>query len=319
MIMKKVSIIIPVYNAEKTIEKCISSILKQTYKDYELLLIDDGSTDNSLKVIKKYSKYKNIRILNQENHGVAYTRNRGIKEATGDYIMFIDNDDFIDSDYIEQHVTAISKENSDIVISGYRRINIENKILHEEKLRDTYWARFIIITPWARMFRKDFLLKNNIEFLSYGIGEDIYFNLLAYSFAPKITILSYVGYNWFFNTKSVSNTNHKGLNKKIDNLVLLDKVIKKYDVLDEYLSYYLVRYYIWYLLYSGRNANSKDFMMEYKRIKTWYDKNNIALKFSPFSRKINGETLKNRIIVSVFLALEKMHLIGLFAKFYCKG
>ena len=306
MIMKKVSIIIPVYNAEKTIEKCISSILKQTYKDYELLLIDDGSTDNSLKVIKKYRKYKNIRILNQENHGVAYTRNRGIKEATGDYIMFIDNDDFID-------------RNSDIVISGYRRINIENKILHEEKLRDTYWARFIIITPWARMFRKDFLLKNNIEFFSYGIGEDIYFNLLAYSFAPKITILSYVGYNWFFNTKSVSNTNHKGLNKKIDNLVLLDKVIKKYDVLDEYLSYYLVRYYIWYLLYSGRNANSKDFMMEYKRIKTWYDKNNIALKFSPFSRKINGETLKNRIIVSVFLALEKMHLIGLFAKFYCKG
>lgn len=319
MIMKKVSIIIPVYNAEKTIEKCISSILKQTYKDYELLLIDDGSTDNSLKVIKKYSKYKNIRILNQENHGVAYTRNRGIKEATGDYIMFIDNDDFIDSDYIEQHITAILKENSDIVISGYRRINIENKILHEEKLRDTYWARFIIITPWARMFRKDFLLKNNIEFLSYGIGEDIYFNLLAYSFAPKITILNYVGYNWFFNTKSVSNTNHKGLNKKIDNLVLLDKVIKKYDVLDEYLSYYLVRYYIWYLLYSGRNANSKDFMMEYKRIKTWYDKNNISLKFSPFSRKINGETLKNRIIVSVFLALEKMHLIGLFAKFYCKG
>ena len=131
--------------------------------------------------------------------------------------------------------------------------------------------------------------------------------------------MSYVGYNLFFNTKSVSNTNHKGLNKKIDNLVLLDKVIKKYDVLDEYLSYYLVRYYIWYLLYSGRNANKKDFILEYNRIKMWYNDNKVSLKFSPFSKKINGETLKNRIIVFTFLALEKMHLIGLFAKFYCKG
>ena len=317
--MRKVSIIIPIYNAENTIEKCISSILKQTYKDYELLLIDDGSTDNSLKVIKKYSKYKNIRILNQENHGVAYTRNRGIKEATGDYIMFIDNDDFIDSDYIEKHITIISKENSDIVISGYRRINVENKVLHEEKLRDTYWSRFIIMAPWAKIFRRDFLLKNNIEFLSYGIGEDVYFNLLIYSFKPKITILNYIGYNWFFNTKSVSNTSQKGLNKNVDILFLLNKIIEKYDSIDDYLSYYLIRYYIWYLLFSGRNANKKDFILEYNRIKMWYNDNKVSLKFSPFSKKINGETLKNRIIVFVFLALEKMHLIGLFAKFYCKG
>lgn len=317
--MRKVSIIIPIYNAENTIEKCISSILKQTYKDYELLLIDDGSTDNSLKVIKKYSKYKNIRILNQENHGVAYTRNRGIKEATGDYIMFIDNDDFIDSDYIEKHITTISKENSDIVISGYRRINVENKVLHEEKLRDTYWSRFIIMAPWAKVYRRNFLLKNNIEFLSYGIGEDVYFNLLIYSFEPKITILNYIGYNWFFNTKSVSNTSQKGLNKEVDILFLLNKIIEKYDNINDYLSYYLIRYYIWYLLFSGRNANKKDFILEYNRIKKWYNDNKVSLKFSPFSKKINGETLKNRIIVFTFLALEKMHLIGLFAKFYCKG
>ena len=317
--MRKVSIIIPVYNAEKTIEKCVSSILKQTYKNYEVLLIDDGSSDNSLDVIQKYKKHENIKVLTQENHGVAYTRNRGIKEATGDYIMFIDNDDFIDSDYIEKHITAISKENSDIVMSGYRRINVENKVLHEEKLRDTYWSRFIVTAPWAKVYRRDFLLKNNIEFLSYGIGEDVYFNLLIYSFDPKITILNYIGYNWFFNTKSVSNTSQKGLNKNVDILFLLNKIIEKYDSIDGYLSYYLIRYYIWYLLFSGRNANKKDFILEYNRIKMWYNDNKISLKFSPFSKKIDGETLKNRIIVFVFLALEKMHLIGLFAKFYCKG
>lgn len=317
--MRKVSIIIPVYNAEKTIEKCVSSILKQTYKNYEVLLIDDGSSDNSLDVIQKYKKHENIKVLTQENHGVAYTRNRGIKEATGDYIMFIDNDDFIDSDYIEKHITAISKENSDIVMSGYRRINVENKVLHEEKLRDTYWSRFIVTAPWAKVYRRDFLLKNNIEFLSYGIGEDVYFNLLIYSFEPKITILNYIGYNWFFNTKSVSNTSQKGLNKNVDILFLLNKIIEKYDSIDGYLSYYLIRYYIWYLLFSGRNANKKDFILEYNRIKMWYNDNKISLKFSPFSKKINGETLKNRIIVFVFLALEKMQLIGLFAKFYYKG
>ena len=215
--MDNVSVIVPIYNAESTIERCVNSILNQSYKNFELILIDDGSTDNSLKVIiNNYKNIKNIKIITQKNIGVARTRNKGIKIAKGKYIMFIDNDDFIDIDYIEKHVDKI-KKGFDVVISGYRRVDEENRILCEKKLKNSFWSRYIIITPWARIFKRNFLLKNNIQFLNYDIGEDIYFNLSLYSFSPKVGILNYVGYNWFYNNLSISNTKHKGLNNNVDN------------------------------------------------------------------------------------------------------
>lgn len=317
--MIKISIIVPVYNAEANIEKCINSILNQTYQDFELILINDGSKDNSLKVIKKYETNSKIKIIDQKNHGVAYTRNLGVKKASGKYIMFIDNDDYIDNDYLERHINLVENKDVDLVISGYRRVNVDNKILFEEKLENTYWSRYIVTAPWAKIYRKDFLVENNVEFLSYGIGEDVYFNLVLYSYNPRIFITNYVGYNWYFNTKSVSNTSQKGLNKDVDILVLLNKIIEKYDELNEYVCYYLIRYYIWYLLFSGRKANRYDFILEYKRIKQWYIDNNIKLKIMPWSRKIKGESLKNRLFVLIFLILERLHLITLFSIFYCKG
>lgn len=316
--MIKVSIIIPIYNAASTIEKCVDSILNQDYNNYEVLLINDGSVDKSFEIIQKYKKNKKVKMLNQTNHGVAYTRNRGINESKGKYIMFIDNDEFIDYNYVKSHVEVAEKEDADVVISGYRRINAENMIMHEEKLKNTYWSRYIIVAPWAKIYKKEFLVKNNIEFLSYNIGEDVYFNLSVYSYNPKISIIDYVGYNWFFNTKSVSNTSQRGLDKKIDILFLLNKIIEKYKFLDEYLSYYLIRYYIWYLLFSGRKAKREDFLLEYNKIKAWYNKNNICLKIKPWSKKLAGESFKNRLIVFLFINLEKLHLVKIFSALYCK-
>ena len=109
--MEKVTIVIPVYNAEKTISKCIDSILNQTNENYQVLLIDDGSKDNSLKVIKEYEKNypKKIKVISKENEGVVATRNLGIDLCKTKYIMFIDNDDYIDKDYVEQFLSAITK------------------------------------------------------------------------------------------------------------------------------------------------------------------------------------------------------------------
>lgn len=109
--MSKVTIIIPVYNSEKYIGKCLDSILNQTYTNFEILVVNDGSKDNSQKVIEEYqNKYPDkIIAINQENKGVSKTRNESIKKASGDYIMFIDNDDFLESDYIETFVTEAGK------------------------------------------------------------------------------------------------------------------------------------------------------------------------------------------------------------------
>lgn len=125
-----VSVIIPVYNAQEGIKQCLNSLLNQSFTDFEIILLNDGSTDNSLEVIKKYAAVNDfIRVIDKENEGVAKTRNKGIQLANGKYIVFIDNDDFIDSDYLERFYNAIDQEQLDIVLGGYKRVNQEMKTL----------------------------------------------------------------------------------------------------------------------------------------------------------------------------------------------
>lgn len=314
----KISIIVPVYNAEKYIGICIDSILKQTYRNFELLLINDGSSDNSLEVLNQYSKKdKRIRVIDQKNMGVAKTRNKGIQLAKGEYLTFIDNDDYIDKDYLEQFMKVC--DTKDIVIGGYRRVNLEGKMLMKLILDDTDWAKYTFITPWARFFRKEFLLENKIEFFSYPIGEDIYFNLKAYSLTDNIKIIPYIGYNWLYNDTSVSNTIHKGFNEKVDITFLLDKIYQLREFGNiEYIDYYCYKFGIWYLLYSGKGAKKNKFIKEYKKIKKWNNKNSIKMNIFPFSSKLSGETFFNRSCVFIFWFLEKLHLIYIFASFYCK-
>ena len=319
--MHKISVIIPVYNAEKTIEKCIDSVINQTYSDYEIITINDGSKDNSLNILKKYEKKLKgkMRVIDQKNQGVSKTRNNAIKLAKGNYITFIDDDDYIDENYLETYINVTNNNDYDIVIGGYRRVDKNNKLLFKKRLRDTEWSKYLVVSPWAKIYKKEFLLDNKIEFLNYRIGEDVYFNLSAFAKNPKIKILDYIGYNWYFNSNSVSNTNQRGLNKDIDITYLLDKIDKKYSKRSELLCYYYVRYYIWYLLFSGRSSNSNNFINEYNKIKIWFEKSNIKLKISPFHFALSGESIKDRFIVFAFLMIEKLHLVNLFSKLYCKG
>lgn len=124
----KVSIIIPVYNVEEYIEQTISSLLNQTLKEIEIILIDDGSTDSSREIIKRYSeKYDNINVILQDNSGPSIARNKGIKEATGDYIVFVDSDDLLPEDSLEIRYNTAVKENADLVIGGTYKFNSKRK------------------------------------------------------------------------------------------------------------------------------------------------------------------------------------------------
>lgn len=318
--MSKVTVVIPVYNSEKYIGRCLDSIINQSFKDIDIFVINDGSRDKSREVVEEYlDKYNNIELINQENMGVAKTRNKAIKIVNTKYIMFMDNDDYIDEDYIETYINKIEETNADIVMGGYRRVNIDKKILFKQQLANTKWSKYIVLAPWAKIYNREFLVENDIEFLDYAIGEDVYFNLVVFAKNPKIEIIDYMGYNWFFNTKSVSNTSQRGLSKDIDIRVVLNKVMAKYDEKDELFKYYLVRYFIWYMLFSGKKSSSKNFLTYYDRCKMWFKENEIKKTISPFSNKLKGESLKNRIIVATFLLIEKLHCIKLFSKIYCKG
>ena len=124
-----ISVIIPVHNASKFINKAINSILKQSYKKIELILIDDGSEDNSLKIINEYKKkYKNIRVISQKNYGAGLARNTGIECAKGAYVMFLDADDFYNKDCCACALEAIQESNADFLSFGANFFNKKNKV-----------------------------------------------------------------------------------------------------------------------------------------------------------------------------------------------
>lgn len=316
--MKRISVIIPVYNAENNIHHCLDSILPQLTSMDEVILLNDGSTDKSIFVLKEYeTNYDIVRVIDKKNEGVAITRNRGIQEALGQYICFIDNDDYIDDDYIETFYQAIEHSGCDLVIGGYKRVT-DQKILFSVNGIDTQWFQLMVVAPWTKIYRREFILENEIEFLDYGIGEDIYFNFQVYAKTNKIKIIPYNGYNWWFNEKSISNTSQKGFNEQIDICYLLDNLLKISGKNDIYSMYY-VRYVIWYLLFSGKQATPKEFMQQYNRSFTWLKQNKISIFFPLFSSKIKGERFSNRFIVFVFVLIYHLRLGKLFAYLYCKG
>lgn len=314
-----VSVIIPVYNAQEGIKQCLDSLLNQSFTDFEIILLNDGSTDNSLEVIKKYAAVNDfIRVIDKENEGVAKTRNKGIQLANGKYIVFIDNDDFVDSDYLERFYNAIDQEQLDIVLGGYKRVNQEMKTLFKQDLTQSEWSKYIVVAPWARIYRTSFLIDNNIQFFDYPIGEDVVFTLTAYNLTEKIKIIDYNGYNWFFNEKSISNTSQRGFNPNIDIVYFLSHLLKVAGD-SKYIRYFIKRYYIWYLLFSGRAASSSSFMDQYRRIKEWVSKENIDSNLTPLSSEITGERIQTVISVMVFRTLEHLRLVSLFSRVYCKG
>ena len=123
-----VSVVIPVFNVEKYIAKCIESLISQTYKKLEIILVDDGSTDYSGKICDEYSKLDNrIFVIHKENGGVSSARNIGMKKTTGSWVSFVDSDDWIETDFIEQLLSEGTKEEADVVLCGYNRVNLNDK------------------------------------------------------------------------------------------------------------------------------------------------------------------------------------------------
>lgn len=323
----KVSVIVPVYNSEKYIERCLNSILEQNYNDFELIVINDGSKDKSLEILKDYqNKFPQIiTLIDQENMGVAKTRNNAIKMAKGKYIIFIDNDDFIDKDYIETFVKEAEKEEFDVVLGGYRRPNEKGEIIKELKLPQEEWAKFMIFAPWARIYKKEYLTQNDIEFLSTNIGEDVFFNIQAMLISEKIKIIDYIGYNWFFNTESVSNTTQKNI-QNLQVFELLNScynVLKEKNILEknyEIVEMYFIRYIVWFLLFSTKKVKYNIIKTEYEKIFKWlkerfpnYQKNKLLGINKP-----KGEIANVRITVYLFMLAHKLKLGKVMLAIYSK-
>lgn len=325
--MKKVTLIVPVYNSEEYIGKCLESILKQTYQDFEIMVVNDGSKDNSQKVINYYKENfpDKIITIEQENKGVSKTRNESIRKAKSKYIMFIDNDDYLDQDYIETFVKTAEEGDYDAVFAGYRRPNENKKIIKKMELKDTEWSKYMIMAPWAKIYKKKFLVDNNIEFLSVNLGEDIYFNLKAILASKKIKVIPYIGYNWFFNTSSVSNTTQKN----ITNLQVYELLNSCYDMVknegyleDNYdiIKTHFTRYIVWLISFSTKKLDYETISKEYDKIFNWLEekfpdyKDNKMISYT----KPDGELFSVRFLTKTFMIFHKLNLGKILVYLYSK-
>ena len=204
--MVDVSLIIPLYNASKTIERCLLSVLNQSFTNYELLLIDDGSNDDTFSICQRYAdEYSFIKCFTHENHGVSYTRNRGIRESSGKYIMFADGDDYLLPDMLEHYYNAATTTNSEIIIGGIIFVKNGKETIKlppdKEYTPDTpidYMAqgfRGIFGYVPNKMYLRSLIIDNGIKFPEdYTAQEDLLFALSAYDHCHSVYQIQYAGY-----------------------------------------------------------------------------------------------------------------------------
>ncbi len=203
-----VSVIVPVYNKEKYIGTCLDSILNQTLENIEIIIVDDGSTDNSLNVIERYAnKYSNITFVSQENHGPGHARNEGLKIAKGEYVAFVDADDWIETESLKQLFDNADNHSSELVLFNaiehlpegkyrnriYYPEDIEGTFTFKEK-KDLLMNNFQIVC--TKLHKLSFIKENNLRFSDEGLFEDVYFHIKSVIKARGISYVNKTFYNY---------------------------------------------------------------------------------------------------------------------------
>lgn len=249
-----ISIIIPCYNVAQYIEKCIESIISQSKQDYEIIVINDGSSDNILEILNKYINNPKIRVFSFENQGVAQARNEGILRANGEYILFVDPDDYIEPNTLEVLYKESQKDDFDAVRFGFKKIYVDqNYISHDDKEEcklfisnddivenylpsyigigqkdldewkkiDSIWKRKQFASVCRFMFKRKILIDNNILFKKgISLGEDKFFICLFFLYANKISVIDSVLYNYLIREKGGMTSSVKNPSK-----IANDKII----------------------------------------------------------------------------------------------
>ncbi len=203
----KISIIIPIYNVEKYLERCLDSIKSQSFENFEVIMVNDGSQDRSGEIAERYSNEdERFILIEQTNHGMSKSRNRGYSVCCGEYVVFLDSDDFIGSDYLKEMYTAAEKSNADVVMCNYAiNYEYEGRIKHNKSrnigagdytrdeavtlLLNDRKVRFYV---WNKLWKRDFLEKNCSEFLDIHY-EDIVFCSYNFLRINKLTSIDYLG------------------------------------------------------------------------------------------------------------------------------
>lgn len=313
--MDKISVVVPVYNVKHYLLKCVKSIEKQTYKNLEIILIDDGSTDGSGDICDSFVDSR-IKVIHKSNEGLGVSRNVGIKEATGKYILFVDSDDYIDRTMIENLYTDLINNKADTCIGGYKRI-LKNRIISNINplagktfeypyIVDEVLAKMmgkesgiddhIEMSVWSVLFTLSTINQNNIQFPSEKkfISEDIIFDTEYYAKCNKIYMSDDIGYNYCDNSNSLT-TRYNPDRFKLQ-IILFEELKKRTYKLNIYNS-------VDQRLYNNLIANTRYCI----KLEQKFNPKNIALKNiknicnnkvlqSAFKNYLDNEPFKSRIV-----------------------
>ncbi|HFH2090816.1 TPA: glycosyltransferase family 2 protein [Streptococcus pneumoniae] len=302
----KVSVIIPVYNVEKYLRRCLDSVVNQTYKDIEVILVNDGSPDNSKEICEEYvAKYSNIQLINQKNAGLGAARNTGLQYITGNAVTFVDSDDWLELDAIEYYVASMKKSDADIVVTqmirkkeyfsneGTNGTTIKEEVLNQEQFAKKYFkidGNNIEYYACAKLYKRE--IAREVKYPVGLFAEDVPAAFGSIIRSQKIFYSTKVTYNYFFNDNSLTA---KFTDKDFDLEKIWDLVVEEAKVYgnEDYILYAKVnRYRIDFNLLCriALSENKSDIEKYSQEIVVLLGKvkenKKILLKYLPFSRKV---------------------------------
>ena len=283
--MVKLSIIIPVYNVEDYISNCLESILNQSFKDFEVICVNDGSTDNSLSILQDY-KAKDVRIIiiDKKNEGSGVARNAGLSIAKGEYVYFVDGDDWLEANALEKAVLKSNELNTDILIFGglsYYEGKGQNGGYSANKLPKKYLDKVFSAkeikkdifkfpsTAWTKLYKRDFLVKNNIKFQDIKAGQDQLPFFHSMIKAERIALLPENLYCYRKNRKgAVTSVKKKKNFSPIYVFYGIEDMLKSENLLDEYKSIFVNKYFSKATSWLGKFQDDlkHDYYLEYLKL-----------------------------------------------------
>lgn len=247
--MPKVSVIVPIYNVEKYLEKCINSLLSQTLEDIQIILVNDGSKDNSGNIAKEYEKNNKDRVIyvEKENGGLSDARNYGLKYATGDFIAFLDSDDYIEKNAYEEMYNKAIEENADYVECDFiwefpNKIRVDKQYPYKNKKE---MLSFVRVVAWNKLIKRQLITDNNLEFPKGLRYEDVEFTYKLIPFINKFAYVDKPFIHYVQRKGSIANVQNE---RTAEIFTVLDNVIEFYkenNIYDEYrdeLEYNYARY-----------------------------------------------------------------------------
>lgn len=247
--MPKVSVIVPIYNVEKYLEKCINSLLSQTLEDIQIILVNDGSKDNSGNIAREYEKNNKNRIIyvEKENGGLSDARNYGLKYATGDFIAFLDSDDYIEKNAYEEMYNKAIEENADYVECDFiwefpNKIRVDKQYPYKNKKE---MLSFVRVVAWNKLIKRQLITDNNLEFPKGLRYEDVEFTYKLIPFINKFAYVDKPFIHYVQREGSIANVQNE---RTAEIFTVLDNVIefyKKNNIYEEYrdeLEYNYARY-----------------------------------------------------------------------------